>query len=209
MNMRKALPLFVIASMMAALIPSALVGAAVTNTLTVSVGPVGTKTVVSGTITTYNGRLKIEIDANNDADFLDAGEVLAGVATTLYADGYAYSKEVTIPFAYGGARRIRVTDLDAAGTPFADSFFTVQTQYILSVTPSVNYEAGVFTLNETIVGGDPTWPGLLDLRFRVKDTTGTVIAGETAAYANLGEVGGFGRFVQIHALPTVATNFFI
>jgi len=207
MNMRKALPLFVIASMMAALIPSALVGAAVTNTLSVGVGPVGTKTVVSGTITTWNGRYKIEIDANNDGDYLDAGEVLAGVATTLYADGYAYSKEIAIPNAYAGARRIHVTDLDAAGAPTADSFFTVQTQYLLKSTPTINYEAGAFTLNATIVGGDPLWPGLLDLQFRIKDATGTVIAGETTAYLNLVEAGGFGRFVQLNVLPVVATNY--
>ena len=210
MNMRKALPLFVIATMMVALIPSALVSAAVTNVLSVSVGPVGTKTIVSGTITTYNGRLKIEIDANNDGFYTGVGEVLAGVATTLYADGYAYAKEITIPNAYGGARRIHVTDLDAAGTPTADSFFTVQTQYLLKVTPTVNYETGVFTLNGTIVGGDPTWSvpaTALDLQFRIKDTAGTVIAGETTPYANLVEAGGYGRFVQLHVLPTVATNF--
>jgi len=82
-------------------------------------------TVVSGTITTWKGRFQIEIDANNDGDFLDTGEQLAGFTDTLRSDGYAYSVEIQIPNAYAGARRIRVTDLDAAGTPFADSFFTV------------------------------------------------------------------------------------
>jgi len=207
MNMRKALPLFVIASMMAALIPSALVGAAVTNTLSVAVGPVGTKTVVSGTITTWAGRYQIEIDANNDGDFLDTGEQLAGFTDTLRSDGYAYSQEIQIPNAYGGARRIRVIDLDAAGTPFADSFFTVQFQWLLEIDLEENFEGGAFTLNATVTGGDPSWPGALDLRFRIKDPSAVVIAGETFAYTNLIEVGGYGRFEQLHGLPAVATNF--
>jgi len=100
-----------------------------------------------------------------------------------------------------------VTDLDVAGTPFADSFFTVQVQWLLEIDPTENFEGGVFTLNATVTGGDPAWPGALDLRLRIKDTSAVVIAGETTTYANLVEVGGYGRFEQLHALPTVPTNF--
>jgi hypothetical protein len=200
MNMRKALPLFVIASMMVALIPSALVSAAVVNTISVSFGPVGTKVVVSGTIETYNGNYKIEIDANGDGDYADAGEALAGVATTATATGYAYSKEVTIPNCRGGARTIRVTDL---GTNIgANALFTVTTSYKLTLTaPADGYEVegGPVTVTATVKGVDVVTlgVGVLDLQFRLKDLTGTVIAALTSGvpYYNLAEdVVDFGTF---------------
>jgi hypothetical protein len=204
MNMRKALPLFVIATIIMTLIPSMLVSAAVVNTLSVSFGPVGTKVTVSGTIETYNGNYKIEIDANGDGDFLDAGEALAGVATTVTASGYAYAKEVTIPDCRGGARTIRVTDL---GTGVgANALFTVTTSYKLTLTtPDDGYqvEGGPVTVTATLKGVDVVTLGVgkLDLQFRFKDPAGNVIAALTAPYTDLAEtVLGFGTFTQAHVI---------
>lgn len=198
MNMRKALPLFVIASMMVALIPSALVGAAVTISLSVSVGPVGTKVVVSGNIVTYNGHYQIAINANDDSDFTDPGEVLVA---SEQATGYAFSEEVTIPNAYAGARKIKVTDLDSSGPQFSEAFFTVQTKYKVETDASSYYQGGAdpggVVITATITGGKQIWavsPGILDLRYRVKDPTGTVVLSQESL--DLLEVtDAFGKFI--------------
>ncbi|MDP2900212.1 MAG: hypothetical protein Q8O47_04520, partial [Candidatus Bathyarchaeota archaeon] len=136
MNMRKTLPLLVIASMKLSLIPSVMfANAAVTATINVSTGSVGTKVVVSGTINSYNGHYSIGFD--DDANTGTPDVVLVAIGT---ASGYSFSKEITIPDAYFGARRIRVTDLDATGNPASDAFFTVETSYAVTKNYSTNYE---------------------------------------------------------------------
>jgi len=192
--MRKALPLFVIASMMVALIPSALVvSAAVSATISVATGPVGTKVIVSGTINSFNGHASIQIDANGDGGFADAGELLVASVT---ATGYAFSKEVTIPDANQGARRIRVTDIDA-GLPAqtADAFFTVETSYKITPNKSSNYEGGgtggpattPLTFLITIKGALQAWSTVVQIRTRVNNPSGTQVL--TATTAALTETG--------------------
>lgn len=208
MNMRKTLPLLVIASMMLSLIPSMMVSAALTNNLSASTGPVGTKITVSGTLNTFNGRLIVQIDADDSGVFGNMpAEDLAGFATTLRAVGYAYSVDVTIPDAYAGARKIRVTDLDAAGAPTVDAFFTVTTSYSLANSADSIVEGGAITVTATIKGGvgpnpGPTWHGALDLQLRIQNPSGTVVITMPAAINNAGTVPG--TFTQ--AFVIVAGN---
>jgi hypothetical protein len=201
MNMRKALPLLVIASMMLSLIPSMMVSAALTNTLNVSSGPVGTKVTVSGTLNTFNGRYQVRIDANNAGGYGDLPiEDLAGFTSTLTATGYSYSVEITIPDAYAGARKIEVKDLDAAGQPAVESFFTVTTKWALALTAPTSgyaYEGGPVVVTATLTGGDAAWNNILDLQYRFKDPTGTVIVGLTGTVANIAAVAATpGKIVQ-------------
>jgi len=213
MNMKKALPLLVIASMMASLMGSVVINAALTNTLNVSSGPVGTVVTVSGTLNTFNGRYIVQIDADNNNVFGNiAIENLAGFATTLSASGYSYSVDVTIPDAYAGARKIRVTDLDAAGvpTPFQDAFFTVTTKWALKLTaPASGYtfEGGLVTVTATLTGGDAVWDNIIDLQYRFKNPTGTVVAPLTTLVSNIAAVAATpGKVVQAISLPLASVN---
>ena len=194
MNMRKALPLLVIASMMASLIPSVMIYAALTNTINVSSGPVGTVVTVSGTLNTFNGRYNVQIDADNSGVFGDLPiEQLAGFATTKTASGFAYTVDVTIPDSYSGARKIRVIDLDAAGQPTSDSFFTVTTKWALALTDPASgstVEGGIVTVTTKLTGGDFAWNGVLDLQYRFKNPSGTVVAALTGANVNIAVIVG-------------------
>ena len=172
--------------MMLSLIP--VTNAALSNNLSVSTGPVGIKVTVSGTLNTFNGRYSIRFDADDDTlfgtpDGDPAAEDLAGIATTERATGYAFSKEVTLPDAYGGARKIRVQDLDAAGAPVVDAFFTVTTTYALEIDNAINYEGGgigapnvpsVFTME--IHGAPIAWALGIDYQIRIKNPSAALAA---------------------------------
>jgi len=175
MNMRKTIPLLVIASMAMALLPS--VSAAPTIALSVSVGPVGTAVTVSGTIDTYNGVYTIYFDANGTNP---AGAVwpVSKRLTNGTASGYAYSATIYIPNAYAGAKKVHVADMSAVPNTSVDAFFTVQTTWTLSTTSaSIFYEGGPVVYNATVTGGAATYNGALDLRVRTIDPAATVTTG--------------------------------
>jgi len=193
--MKKALPILVIASIMLSLIPSMMfANAAVTATLSTSLGYVGDKVVVSGTINTFNGRYMIEINANGDG----VTWVLLTGAPNPVASGYAFSKEITIPNCYAGGRNIRVSDIDA-GLPLQSvtAIYTVQTKYTLAASADNIAEAGTITLTATITGGQIGWvaPNILDIQFRVKDPAGLFPAALTNAQTNIAETTVPGRYV--------------
>ncbi len=211
MNMRKALPLLVIASMMLSLIPSMMVSAAVTASLSVSTGTVGTKVTVSGTINSFNGHASIQIDANGDGDFLDANELLVA---SVAASGYSFSKEVTIPDCYQGARRIRVTDIEA-GAPLvtADAFFTVETSFSITVNSATNYEGGgtsgpattALKFSSTVKGAPQAWSTVVQYRVRINKPDGTLAIAPAFQTAALAETG-FGLYTTPATDYTIAAQ---
>lgn len=187
------------ALVLAVLMISAMLPMAKAQTMSISIspstGPVGTKVTVTGTIATFNGDYEIRIDRNDDGDFVDTGELLASGK----AVGYSVSKVVTIPDAYGGGRKIRLIDKSAAGEPCAEAFFTVETKFAVSVSPTVQYEGGPLTLTANVTGGLKTWAGILDLRFRVVDPTGATVITEPKVNLNEDEVG---KFSSTHSITT-------
>jgi hypothetical protein len=179
----EALTIILLASMILAVIP--VQAQTMSIQISPSKGPVGTEVTVTGTIVTYNGDYELWFDADND-DLVDAGETVTGTS-----DGYDVDVTFTIPNAYQGARKFRLTDLSAAGEPYAEAYFTVETSYSLSVSPGVNYEGGGFTFTATITGGKEAWPAALDLQIRVKDPDGATV--KTDSTTNLAEVA-VGKF---------------
>jgi len=193
---------------MALLMGSVMINAAVTNTISVSFGPVGTSVTVSGTIETYNGGYKIEINPNGDGFTW----VLLSGATNPVATGYAYSKAITIPNCRGGARIIKVTDLGTLTG--ANALFTVTTSYKLTLTlPADGYEVegGPVTVTAVIKGVDVValGVGVLDLQFRFNNPSGTAVAALTsgAPFYNLAEdVVGLGTFTQPYIIAANNVN---
>jgi hypothetical protein len=211
MNMRKALPLLVIASMMISLIPSVMINAAPSFTISVATGPVGTKTIVSGTIDTWNGSYEIYFDSNGDGATPLGERVATGTAT-----GYSFTKEITVPDATSGAKSIRVRDITALPNTNADKFFTVTTEFKIvasadSAMQGAALTAGVLQATITVTGGDPAWVGALDLQMRVKTPGGAVIAAETQNIANV-PAGAWtnpalGKYTGTFNLPAAAVSF--
>lgn len=205
MNLRKTLPLLVIASMLLSMIPSMMVHAAVTASTSVAIGPVGTGTIISGTINAYNGHYSIAYDANDDG----VAEVV--LVASEVATGYSYSKSITIPESYFGARMIQVTDLDASGNPTATCFFTVETSYKVEANHSTNYEGGGvgatvnnLVLTTTIHGAPLAWSTLVRIRTSVTMPGGaSASTGTTTALTQ--DVGFLGRYTLVYTITAPST----
>jgi hypothetical protein len=178
MKMSKILTLFVLASMLFAVVPAT--KATTSIALSASQGYCEDTITVSGTIDTYNGQYYIIFDAARDGTLptfaggvltVDADDLVKGPYT---ATGYAYAKDVKIPLAYAGACKIWVFDVTAGPPQLSAAFFTVQTKWSLKTDVSSNVEGGAFVFNATVTGwGDAVSAGTLDLRIRTKDVDGT------------------------------------
>jgi len=195
MNMKKALPLFVIASLMLTIVPS--VFASPTLSLSVSVGPVETQVVVSGTIDTYNGGYEIYFDIDGNGAHVLAERVATGTAT-----GYAFSKTIKIPNTTAGAKRIWIHDLSSLLDSAA--FFTVQSKWYLKTTQATQHEGGPINFNVTITGADAAWATVIDLRVRIVDPSATQF--NSTVYANVPATATPGKLTVLNFLGVNAPS---
>ena len=193
MNMRKTLPLLVIASMMLSLVPSSL-AVSLTISLSSTFGNIGDKVTVSGTLLSYNGRYWIIEDQNKDSTWAGypalAGANVSGadyVWGPFTANGYSYSQEIAIQDSTYGASKIWVVDEQSSGQQSVFDYFTVQTSYTMDVDKTYTWEGGPVVAIGAIKGAPAIWTGDVDLRIKITNPSGatTIVANATNIVMNM------------------------